>query len=163
VIVDCLIEEPLWSTAGIERIAATAANAVADHLDLRHAGLEVSLLACGDARIAELNQNFRGKPVPTNVLSWPSEDRGSPADGGRPTPPDDPELGDIAIAYGICLREAESGGRTLTDHATHLVVHGILHLLGYDHERDADATLMEGIETEILGKLGIEDPYAIIE
>ena len=162
-IVDCLIEEPLWSAAGIETIAATAADAVAAQLGLRQGDHEVSLLACGDARIAELNQNFRGKPVPTNVLSWPSEDRGAPVDGGRPVPPDDPELGDIAIAYGICLREAQAGGRTLTHHATHLVVHGILHLLGYDHERDADATLMEGIETEILGKLGIADPYAIIE
>lgn len=161
--VDCLIEEPLWSAAGIERLAATATDAVARHLNLAQDGLEVSLLACDDARIAELNKAFRGKPVPTNVLSWPSEDRAAERDGAPPEPPLDPELGDIAIAYQTCLREAEAGGRSLTDHATHLVVHGVLHLLGYDHERDADATLMEGIETEILGKLGIEDPYAIIE
>ncbi|MBM1222224.1 rRNA maturation RNase YbeY [Ponticoccus sp. SC2-23] len=160
--VDCLIEEQLWSAAGIETIAATAADAVAAHLNLRQSGLEISLLACNDARIADLNSDFRGKAVPTNVLSWPSEDRSAEVAGAQPHAPVDPELGDIAIAYQTCLREADAGGRTLTDHATHLVVHGILHLLGYDHERDADATLMEGIETEILGKLGIEDPYAII-
>lgn len=162
-IVDCLIEEPLWSDAGIEQIAAVAAEAVASYLHLKPENLEISLLACDDDRIAELNRTFRGKPQPTNVLSWPSEDRTPPVPGARPDLPDDTELGDVAIAYQTCLREAESGGRTLADHATHLVVHGILHLLGYDHERDADATLMEGIETAILGKLGIEDPYAIIE
>jgi probable rRNA maturation factor len=73
----------------------------------------------------------------------------------------DPELGDIAIAYETCLREADAAGRAMADHTTHLLVHGTLHLLGYDHERGGDATLMEQIEVEILGKLGIADPYRI--
>lgn len=160
---DCLVEETMWSGPGIERIAQRAARAVADHLGYAGKGFEISLLACNDARIAVLNESFRGKPQPTNVLSWPSEERGGRVPGGRPIPPADPELGDIAIAYQTCAREAQDAGVSLEDHATHLVVHGILHLLGYDHERDADATLMEGIESEILGKLGIRDPYAIIE
>ncbi|MFT5744462.1 MAG: putative rRNA maturation factor [Paracoccaceae bacterium] len=73
----------------------------------------------------------------------------------------DPELGDIAIAFDTCKREAADAGRTMADHCSHLIVHGTLHLLGYDHERDADATLMEGLEIQILGKLGIADPYKI--
>ena len=69
------------------------------------------------------------------------------------------ELGDIAISYDTCHAEAEAAGRPMADHVTHLIVHGLLHLLGYDHERDGDATLMERLEVEILGKLGLDDPY----
>lgn len=157
-----MIEEPLWQEVGIEEIAADAAGTVAHVLGLCGAGFEASLLACDDARIASLNEAFRGKVIATNVLSWPSEERGAPRPGGSPGAPVDPELGDIAIAYQTCRREAEDAGRQLKDHATHLVVHGLLHLLGYDHDRDADATLMEGIETQALGNLGIDDPYRAI-
>ena len=81
-------------------------------------------------------------------------------DGDRPAPPEgDPELGDIAIAFETCEREAESGGLSLENHTLHLLVHGTLHLLGYDHEREADADLMESTETAILCKLGVPDPY----
>ena len=91
----------------------------------------------------------RGKPQPTNVLSWPSVERGAEIEGERPeSPTGDPELGDLAIAYQTCLREAESGDKPLNDHALHLVVHGTLHLLGYDHVRDGDGDLMEGISHE---------------
>ncbi|MEL7181678.1 MAG: rRNA maturation RNase YbeY, partial [Pseudomonadota bacterium] len=120
------------------------------------------LLACNDARIAVLNEDFRGKPRPTNVLSWPSDERAAAIDGEMPAPPrpgPDNELGDIAIAFETCKREADAAGKPMRDHTLHLLVHGTLHLLGYDHERDRDATLMEGLETEILGKLGIPDPY----
>ncbi len=70
------------------------------------------------------------------------------------------ELGDLAIAFETCAREAQEAGKTMADHVTHLIVHGTLHLLGYDHLRDGDATLMENLETEILGKMGIADPYS---
>jgi probable rRNA maturation factor len=96
------------------------------------------------------------------VLSWPSEERGAEAAGAAPCPPDPaegPELGDIALAFETCAREAEAAGLTLAHHATHLVVHGTLHLLGYDHARDADAALMERTEIGILASLGVEDPY----
>ena len=157
--VDCVIEDPRWAGAGMEDLSTHAVQATFDHLDL--VGFEACVMGCSDARIAELNADFRGKPTPTNVLIWPSEERGADVDGGVPDAPDptDPELGDIAIAYDTCLAEAQASGKTMGDHTTHLVVHGLLHLLGYDHERDADATLMEGFETQILGKLGIADPY----
>lgn len=158
-IVDCMIEDRRWAAVDLETLAEAAARATFDHIGL--IGFEVSLLACNDARIADLNADFRGKPTPTNVLSWPSDERGAAKDGGQPLAPsaNDPELGDIAIAYDTCAAEAEAAGKSLSDHTTHLLVHGILHLLGYDHDRDQDATLMEGLETCILGNMGLADPY----
>jgi probable rRNA maturation factor len=161
-LVDCQIEDPQWTAVGIEVLAEAAAKATLVYFDLSPEDWEVSLLACDDARIADLNAEFRGKPTPTNVLSWPSEERGADRPGLRPAlpqPDPDPELGDIAIAYDTCAREAADGGKPLADHVTHLIVHAVLHLLGYDHENDPDALLMEGIETEILGKMGLPDPY----
>lgn len=157
--VDIVYEDARWEAAAFDALAAAAAIATFEALDIK--GFEVTILACDDHRIAALNADFRGKPRPTNVLSWPSAERGAQADGSSPDVPDptDPELGDIAISYDTCAAEALATGISLGDHATHLVVHGILHLLGYDHERDADATLMEGIETRVLGKMGISDPY----
>ena len=158
---DVVLEDARWSAVQVEDLAGRAVTAALDHLGLGGAW-EVVVLACDDSRIATLNADFRGKPRPTNVLSWPSEERGAEADGGAPVPPDpaDPELGDIALAYETCAAEAAAAGKSLADHATHLIVHGTLHLLGYDHERDADATLMERLEVEILGKLGLADPYS---
>lgn len=158
---DCLIEDRRWAAVDLDSLAQAAVEATFAHLEL--SGFEISVLGCNDARIADLNADFRGKPVPTNVLSWPSEERGAAADGGQPLPPDriDPELGDIAIAYETCAAEADAAGKSLSDHATHLIVHGILHLLGYDHDRDLDATLMEGLESRILGNMGLVDPYRV--
>ena len=159
--VECLIEDRRWDAVGLAALAEAAVGAALEGVGLDPGSWEVSLLACNDGRIADLNADFRGRPQPTNVLSWPSEERGAMVAGEAPLPPDprDPELGDIAIAYDTCLREAEDAGKPLTDHVTHLIVHGTLHLLGYDHERDADATLMEGLEAQILGTMGIADPY----
>ncbi len=159
--VEVIIEEGRWAEAGLEPLAQAAWVATLGHLGMEPDGWEASLLACDDARIAALNADFRGKPQPTNVLSWPSEERGAEAEGAAPAAPDpaDPELGDIAIAYDTCAREAEAAGVPFPAHVTHLVIHGVLHLLGYDHIRDGDATLMEGLEVEILGKLGLPDPY----
>lgn len=159
---DCLLEDPRWQEAGLEPLAKASAAATLTHVGLDPEDWEISLLACDDTRIAALNTEFRGKPTPTNVLSWPSEERGADTPGARPDLPEpgfDPELGDIAIAYDTCAREAAEGGKPLEDHVSHLIVHAVLHLLGYDHENDADALLMEGIETEILGKMGLPDPY----
>ena len=160
--VDIITEDDRWSDIGLEDLAEAASDAALAHLGLEPEEWEISLLACDDARIAGLNADFRGKPTPTNVLSWPSEERGADTPGVRPdlpAPGPDPELGDIAIAYDTCAREATDGGKPLTAHVTHLVVHAVLHLLGYDHENDPDAALMEGLETEILGKMGLPDPY----
>lgn len=164
-LVDCLIEDHRWQSLGLEPLAEAAARATLEALKLPLVGFSISLLAADDARIAVLNGDFRGKPVPTNVLSWPSEERGAAQDGAMPALPrpgtrDDPEeLGDIALAYDTCLREAADAGLAPAAHVTHLVVHGVMHLLGFDHIRDKDAALMEDTETRILAGLGISDPY----
>ena len=158
------LEDARWGEADFDALAERAIGAALDHFGLEMDDCEISLLACDDARIANLNADFRDKPTATNDLSWPAEDLAPEAPGGTPLPPEadftgEICLGDIAIAYDTCLREAEAAGKPLADHMSHLLVHGVLHLLGYDHIRDPDATVMEGLEVEILGKLGIDDPY----
>ena len=108
----------------------------------------VTILLADDETVRDLNARFRGKDYATNVLSFPA--------------PPNPEnhLGDVALAYGVCAREAAEQGKPLAHHLQHLVAHGVLHLLGYDHEADPDADVMEGLEREILAGLGVADPYA---
>jgi probable rRNA maturation factor len=164
-LVDTVIEEPRWETAGLDGLADRAARAVLAELGLEPGGFLICVMGCDDDRIAALNADFRGKPKPTNVLSWPSEDRAPDAPGEAPEPPepgdsDDPaELGDIAIAWGVCQAEAADQGKPFADHVTHLIAHGVLHLLGYDHMTEEDAALMEGIEVRALARLGIANPY----
>lgn len=159
------IEDQRWVALGIEALAVQACEAALRHLEIDPQHFEISLLACGDARIADLNAEFRGKPAPTNVLSWPSLDRARA--GKHPyKPAADPqgmtaELGDIAISYDTCIAEAEAADKPVSDHVTHLLIHGVLHLLGYDHISDQDAAIMQALEAEVLGKLGISDPYRI--
>ncbi len=159
------IEDKRWQALDIEALAQWACGAALQHLGIDPDGFEIGLLACNDARIADLNAEFRGKAVPTNVLSWPSEERARPGEHPLPPEPDQSgmpvELGDIAISYDTCVREAAEGGKEITGHVTHLLVHGMLHLLGYDHISDQDAAIMEGLEGEVLGKLGISDPYRV--
>ncbi len=156
------IEDGRWQ--GLEPLAVRAIQAVLDHCDLDADLCEISVLACDDPRIAELNAEFREKPTPTNVLSWPAEEL-APSQPGQPPLPPEPDftgeiaLGDIAISYDTCAREAAEAGKPMDDHVTHLIIHGTLHLLGYDHIHDADADLMEAVEVDILGKLGLDDPY----
>lgn len=159
---DTMIEDDRWNAVDLGLLAESAAATTLSHLGLDPADWEVSILGCDDARIAVLNGDFRDKPQPTNVLSWPSEERGTDTSGAVPALPEpgcDAELGDIAIAFDTCQREAQDGQLPLSDHVTHLIVHAVLHLLGYDHIRDEDATLMQSIEVEVLGKLGLPDPY----
>lgn len=164
-LVDTLIEDARWAAFGLEDLAEAAAAATLAAAGLPAEGFEISLLGCDDRRIADLNADFRGKPQPTNVLSWPSEERAADIDGARPALPRPgpagmpEELGDIAIAWETCEREAAEQGKPLRDHVTHLVVHGTLHLLGYDHVRDGDAALMERTEVRILEAMGLSNPY----
>ncbi len=164
-LVDTLTEDSRWEAFGLSGLAEAAARAVLADQRLDPDGFEISLLGCCDARIAGLNEDFRGKPQPTNVLSWPSEERGAEKDGGQPHRPQPgmpgmpEELGDVAIAWETCEREAAGQGKPIRDHVTHLLVHGVLHLLGYDHVRDGDAALMEGAEIRILAGLGLANPY----
>ena len=129
-----------------------AAVAHSDFPDL--ADTEVSVKFTSDAEVRGLNAAWRGKDKATNVLSFPMAD----------TPEGAPMLGDIVLASGVCAREAAEKNVPIETHATHLVVHGTLHLLGYDHETgDAEAEEMEDIERKALASLGIADPYAVTE
>ncbi|MCF1708620.1 rRNA maturation RNase YbeY [Tabrizicola sp. J26] len=164
-LVDTVIEDPRWEAIDLPARAEAAARAAFAELGLRPEGFTLCVMGCDDARIAELNGEFRQKGKPTNVLSWPSEERGADEPGLRPDvpdpgEPDDPEeLGDIAIAWETCEREAVEQGKPMAAHVTHLVVHAVLHLLGYDHIDEADAELMEATEIAALARLGVADPY----
>jgi probable rRNA maturation factor len=164
-LVETVIEDPRWEAAGLPGLAERAARAALAAAGLDPDRFEIALLGAGDARIAELNAEFRGRAQPTNVLSWPAADLTPAAEGAAPPLPvpagEGPEsLGDIALAFETCAAEAAAAGLTLADHVTHLVVHGTLHLLGYDHRREGDARRMERLEAEILASLGVADPYS---
>ena len=108
-----------------------------------------------DAALRELNREFRGQDKPTNVLSFPAEEK---PQSGAPMV----LLGDVVLAYETVAREARTQGKSLAEHAAHMVVHGVLHLLGFDHERGgSEAERMEALETQILAKLGVPNPYRI--
>lgn len=121
---------------------------------------EVSLLLCSDDKIRQLNFDHRGKDKATNVLSFPAGDEDQAGDeiGDQ----NREQIGDIAIAYETCVREADESGISTHDHVTHLFLHGVLHLLGYDHEKDNDANEMEMLEIKLLAAIGIADPYGDI-
>jgi probable rRNA maturation factor len=149
-VIDIEIEDEAWSDVlpDVEALVERAAQAVLDTLAKTEGGGAVAILLTDDAAVADLNQRFRGKPTSTNVLSFPAAESAYP------------HLGDVALAYGVCAAEADAQGKRLADHLTHLVVHGVLHLLGYDHEAEADAEVMEQMECEILRRFGVADPYA---
>lgn len=161
---DTVIEDARWDAAGLPAWAEAAVAATLAHLGLPAAGFQVVVLGCDDARMAALNAGFRGRPQPTNVLSWPAAELAG-APGSLPAAPrpgagaDPAGLGDIAIAFDTCAREAAGQGKPMADHVLHLLVHATLHLLGYDHQTEADARLMEAAEVRILDKLGVADPY----
>src|ERR1700674_774104 len=151
VVADCWQAEPDAETA-IHRAIATAAASIT--VDV--AETELAVMLTDDSGIRTLNSNWRGIDKPTNVLSFPA----LPPTGPQ-TPDDAPRmLGDIAIAYETTRSEADDEQKPFDHHLSHLAVHGFLHLIGYDHERDDDAEAMETLEQEILAQLGIPDPYA---
>ena len=141
--IQLVIEEPAWRAhRGLQARLKRAAAAAAAAARLRGG---FTVLLSGNRHLKALNRDFRGKDKPTNVLSFPSGDPGY--------------LGDIAIAYGVTAKEAAAQGKAFASHACHLAVHGVLHLLGFDHERPRDARRMEPLEIEILAGLGIANPY----
>jgi probable rRNA maturation factor len=138
-----LVEDPKWRThRGLAARLTGAAEAARKAARLKGG---FTILLADDRKLRALNHNFRGKDKPTNVLSFPGV--GDYA-------------GDVALAYGVTQKEAKAAGKTVADHATHLVVHGVLHLAGHDHEKPKEARAMESLEVKILGRLGIADPYA---
>ncbi len=114
------------------------------------------MVLADDATVQDLNRRYRGIDKPTNVLSFPIRNEPQQAEAVR-------LLGDVVLGYGTVSREAEAGGKPLGHHLCHLIVHGVLHLVGYDHETDKDAAEMEPLETAILARLNIPDPYAIAD
>ncbi|KRA56125.1 rRNA maturation factor [Caulobacter sp. Root655] len=151
--VDIEIEDEAWIQAEPEAEALVwrAAQAVLDaHEDIEGHGI-VILLADDDS-VQTLNRDFRQKDYATNVLSFPSPQNSEANPEGQ--------IGDIVLAFGVCQREAAEQGKPLAHHLQHLVAHGVLHLLGYDHESDDEAQAMEAFEREILAGLDVPDPYA---
>jgi probable rRNA maturation factor len=151
VVADCWQGEP-EAEAVIQRAIAAAAEAV----DADVGDAELAVMLTDDSGIRTLNGNWRGIDKPTNVLSFPALQPTAPS-----RPGDAPRmLGDIAIAYETMRREADDEQKPFDHHLSHLAVHGFLHLIGYDHETEGEAEVMEALEQEILAQLGIPDPYA---
>jgi probable rRNA maturation factor len=149
---DISVPSPLWRRLpGARSIARETISTAAESCGLSENG-DVSLCLADDSALQTLNLRWRGLDKPTNVLSFPAAPVGH---GG-----DSPALGDIALAYETLAREAADLGVALADHYRHLLAHGFLHLIGYDHETDAEAERMEALETKILTRLGVGDPYA---
>ena len=167
-LIEVEVEDAAWAgVPEVEALVEGAAMAALTHLSLPRHGRAcpghdgeknggslagpVTILLTDDATVRDLNARFRAKDYATNVLSFPAALQPGLA-GPQP-------LGDLALAYGVCATEAAAQGKTLADHLRHLVVHGVLHLLGHDHEDDAEAEAMEALEREILASLGVADPY----
>jgi probable rRNA maturation factor len=160
-----LLHETPWPQGDWDALAERAAGkaiAATPYAELATtpATIEISLRLTSDAEVHGLNRQYRGKDKPTNVLSFPMvqpdliETLANIDDG-------EVLLGDIVLAFETCDREAQERGVSVKDHATHLIVHGVLHLLGYDHMNDAEAEAMEAIERDVMAALGLHDPYPI--
>jgi probable rRNA maturation factor len=146
--IDVTVESPKWEAVDGEAIVRRAIAAAGVEYD---EASELSVVLTDDATIRTLNAKWRGRDEPTNVLSFPAANAG--ADAPR-------MLGDIVLAYETTAREALAASKPIAHHVAHLAAHGFLHLIGYDHESDAEAESMEQREREILARLGIPDPYA---
>jgi probable rRNA maturation factor len=150
---------PDWSRAipDVESVVRGAAALALARADLPGA-VELSLVLTDDAEVQTLNRDWRGQDKPTNVLSFPQSSLGEqePAAPGAPV-----LLGDVIVAYETARGEVDAGlAATLSDHLAHLIVHGVLHLLGHDHEDESEAEEMERLETSLLAELGVPDPYS---
>jgi probable rRNA maturation factor len=154
---EVLVVADCWQTKpDAEAVIHRAISAAAEIADADVGDAELAVMLTDDSGIRTLNSNWRGIDKPTNVLSFPAL---QPTGAGAPD--DAPRmLGDIAIAFETTRKEADDEQKPFDHHLSHLAVHGFLHLIGYDHEKDDDAEAMESLEQEILAQLGIPDPYA---
>lgn len=147
-----------WQQRGDEAVKAALSISPYGGLAERNFTLEISIKLSGNDEVQQLNSAYRGKDKPTNVLSFPMVphdllDSLSNSDDGEVL------LGDIILAYDVCRNEAQDKNISMADHASHLLVHGVLHLLGYDHVEEAEALIMEALEVKALQNLGIANPY----
>ena len=149
--------EPLARRAALAALAVApgALHAAAPGCGPAEREAELSLVLADDATVARLNRDYRGREGPTNVLSFPAADPAAPDAGGLVL------LGDVVLAYETVRAEAERQGIGLADHLCHLVAHGVLHLLGYDHRTEAEAAAMERLESAALAGLGVPDPHVL--
>jgi probable rRNA maturation factor len=154
VAIDLMVEAGDWPPEEeLQALAERGVAAALAEIGPKGKASELSIVFTDDAHIKVLNAEWRGKDKPTNVLSFPA----FPTKVGDPLPP---MLGDIVLAAGTVAAEAALEGKPVAHHITHLVVHGLLHLLGHDHEDESEAEAMEGLERAILARLAIPDPYA---
>ncbi|HUR42915.1 MAG TPA: rRNA maturation RNase YbeY [Aestuariivirga sp.] len=152
-IVSIAVEDSGWDQIpALEQLTRRAVDATTASAGVPHKKLEAAFLFTDDEAMAFLNAKWRGRAGATNVLSFPAKQGPSPKSETRP-------LGDIVLASGVVTREALDQDKTLPHHTSHLIVHGLLHLLGYDHETGKEAAEMERLEARILKELGISDPY----
>lgn len=149
----CVIEDARWSAVPDTSLLCTRVAAACLPTINHDTALAATVLLTDDVHIHDLNARFRDQHKPTNVLSFPNDDEEPDPETGALY------LGDIAISYETVLREAAETNKSLQDHLTHMIVHGILHLAGFDHEDDAEAEEMESLEVDILTGFGISDPY----
>lgn len=153
--IDIVIESPLWGGSAV--LEPWVRRAVEAALPPDRGPCELAIVLADDRAIRALNARFRGRDAPTNVLSFPAPRAPAfppPASGSAPVP-----LGDIVLAFETVNTEAGAQGKEFIHHATHLIVHGVLHLIGYDHQSDAEAEAMESRERAILQRLDMPDPY----
>jgi probable rRNA maturation factor len=153
--------EGAWETLATRAVAAAVAQTPFGALAETPALVEVSVRLTSDDEVQALNRQYRGKDKPTNVLSFPMVQRDLLDTVTQNSDDGEVLLGDIVLAHGVCTREAAERGVAVETHATHLIVHGALHLLGYDHQADDEGDAMEEIERRALAALGIADPYAV--
>lgn len=145
--IDILVEDDAWNVFQAGVLLEQAVLYGLDYMDLADQNHELSVVLTNDQNIKALNRDYRAKDRPTNVLSFPQYD--------------EVVLGDIVISFQTIEREAKEQGKTLEDHFQHMVVHSLLHLLGYDHIEEDDAQDMEELEINILAKLNVKNPYVL--
>ncbi len=149
-----------WQSLATRAVSATIAATPHAGLATIAAAIEISIRLTSDAEVQTLNRQYRQQDKPTNVLSFPMV-QPDLIDALANTDDGEVLLGDIVLADGVCKRESVERGVSTQDHATHLIVHGVLHLLGYDHMTDSEAEAMEAIERDVMASLGLHDPYPI--
>ena len=162
--IEFINESKKWGKKKSVVIVNQAVNSTLVHLNLDPDKFEIAILACDNEKIQELNSNFRGINKNTNILSWPEKDLSPKVSGTMPMKPEpinrEPMfLGNLAISFEFIVKEAKKLNKDFYNHLYHLISHGTLHLLGFVHELELDAKIMENKEREILSKVGIVDPY----
>jgi probable rRNA maturation factor len=153
-LIDCAVQDDRWQKVeNLHDLAERAAVRAAERAGAELAGVEISLVFGNDEAIAALNRDYRGRDAATNVLSFPGDLPSEVSSGGARL------LGDVVLAFETITREAEEHGKTFENHLCHLIVHGVLHLLGYDHVTDMGAREMEALEIGALALIGVPNPY----